>query len=61
MPLENHVSSSRLGGQRSQPVELCFVRDVKRLLANAKVKRLLSNRYPKLLEEFEEWAALETI
>lgn len=36
-------------------------RYVKRLLENAKVKRFLSNRYPDLLEEFEELAALESI
>lgn len=36
-------------------------RYVKRLLENPKVKRFLSNRYPELLEEFEELAALEAI
>ncbi len=36
-------------------------RYVKRLLENAKVKRFLKNRYPELLEEFEEIGALETI
>lgn len=36
-------------------------RYVKRLLENAKVKRFLSNRYPELLEEFEELAQLEAI
>jgi hypothetical protein len=36
-------------------------RYVKRLLENPKVKRFLSNRYPELLEEFEELSALEAI
>jgi hypothetical protein len=36
-------------------------RYVKRLLNNAKVKRFLSNRFPEILEEFQELAALETL
>jgi len=36
-------------------------RYVKRLLDNSKVKRFLSNRYPELLEEFQELAALESL
>ena len=36
-------------------------RHVKRLLENPKVKRFMSNRYPELLEEFEELVALETL
>jgi len=36
-------------------------RYVKRLLDNSKVQRFLSNRYPELLEEFQELAAMETI
>lgn len=36
-------------------------RYVKRLLENTKVRRFLSNRYPELLEEFQELAALESL
>lgn len=36
-------------------------RYVKRLLNNAKVKRFLTNRFPEILEEFQELAALETL
>jgi hypothetical protein len=36
-------------------------RYVKRLLENAKIKRFLGNRYPELLEEFEELASLEAL
>jgi hypothetical protein len=36
-------------------------RYVKRLLENAKVKRFMTNRYPELLEEIEELAALESL
>jgi hypothetical protein len=36
-------------------------RYVKRLLNNAKVKRFLSNRFPEILEEFQELSALETL
>ena len=36
-------------------------RYVKRLLENARVRRFLTNRYPELLEEFEELAALESL
>lgn len=36
-------------------------RYVKRLLDNAKIRRFLSNRYPELLEEFQELASLEAI
>ena len=36
-------------------------RYVKRLLENAKIKRFLGNRYPELLEEIEELAALEAL
>lgn len=36
-------------------------RYVKRLLENAKIKRFLSNRYPELLEEIQELAALESL
>lgn len=38
-----------------------IVRYVKRLLENARVKRFIGNRYPELLEELEELAALETL
>jgi hypothetical protein len=34
---------------------------VKRLLDNSRVKRFLTNRYPEILEEFQELAALETL
>jgi len=36
-------------------------RYVKRLLENAKIKRFLGNRYPELLEEIQELAALEAL
>ena len=36
-------------------------RYVKRLLENGKIKRFLGNRYPELLEEFEELASLEAL
>lgn len=36
-------------------------RYVRRLLENAKVKRFLTNRYPELLEEFQDLVALETL
>jgi hypothetical protein len=36
-------------------------RYVKRLLENAKIKRFLGNRYPELLEEFQELVALEAL
>jgi len=36
-------------------------RYVKRLLENQKIKRFLGNRYPELLEEFEELASLEAL
>lgn len=36
-------------------------RYIKRLLDNAKLKRFLGNRYPELLEEFQELAALEAL
>ena len=36
-------------------------RYVKRLLENAKVKRFLGNRYPEILEEFQEIAALDAL
>ena len=36
-------------------------RYVKRLLENAKVRRFLGNRYPEILEEFQELATLETL
>jgi len=36
-------------------------RYVKRLTENAKVKRFLGNRYPEILEEFQELAALNTL
>ncbi len=36
-------------------------RYVKRLLENTKIKRFLNNRYPELLEEFQELASLEAL
>ena len=36
-------------------------RYIKRLLENPKIKRFLGNRYPELLEEFQELAALESL
>jgi len=36
-------------------------RYVKRLLENTKIKRFFTNRYPELLEEFQELAALESL
>ena len=36
-------------------------RYIKRLLDNSKLKRFLGNRYPELLEEFQELAALEAL
>lgn len=36
-------------------------RYVKRLLENTKVKRFIGNRYPEILEEFQELTALETL
>jgi hypothetical protein len=36
-------------------------RYVKRLLENAKIKRFLGTRYPELLEEFQELAAIEAL
>lgn len=36
-------------------------RYVKRLLENPKVKRFVGNRYPELLEEFQELAAMESL
>ena len=36
-------------------------RYIKRLLENAKVKRFLGNRYPEILEEFQELAAIEAL
>ena len=36
-------------------------RYVKRLLENTKIKRFLGTRYPELLEEFQELAAIETL
>lgn len=36
-------------------------RYIKRLLENTKIKRFLGNRYPELLEEFQELAALESL
>ena len=36
-------------------------RYVKRLLENAKVRRFLGNRYPEILEEFQEIAALDAL
>jgi hypothetical protein len=36
-------------------------RYVKRLLENAKIKRFMGNRYPELLEEIQELAALESL
>jgi hypothetical protein len=36
-------------------------RYVKRLLENTKIKRFLSTRYPELLEEFQELAAIEAL
>lgn len=36
-------------------------RYVKKLLDNTKIKRFLGNRYPELLEEFEELASLEAL
>lgn len=36
-------------------------RYVKRLLENAKVKRFMTNRYPELLEELQELAALDSL
>lgn len=36
-------------------------RYVKRLLENTKVKRFVGNRYPELLEEFQELAAMESL
>jgi len=36
-------------------------RYVKRLLENAKVKKFMANRYPELLEEIEELAALDSL
>jgi hypothetical protein len=36
-------------------------RYVKRLLDNVRVKRFLTNRYPEILEEFQELAALEAL
>ena len=36
-------------------------RYVKRLLENAKVRRFLGNRYPEILEEFQELAALDAL
>jgi hypothetical protein len=36
-------------------------RYVKRLLENTKVRRFLGNRYPEILEEFQELAALDTL
>jgi len=36
-------------------------RHVKRLLENPKIKRFLSNRYPEILEEFQELGALEAL
>jgi hypothetical protein len=36
-------------------------RYVKRLLENPKIKRFLGNRYPELLEEFEELASIEAL
>jgi hypothetical protein len=36
-------------------------RYVKRLLENAKVKRFICNRYPEILEEIQELAALDTL
>ncbi|MDP1579575.1 MAG: plasmid partitioning protein RepB C-terminal domain-containing protein [Candidatus Didemnitutus sp.] len=36
-------------------------RYVKRLLENAKIKRFMANRYPELLEEIQELAALEAL
>jgi len=34
---------------------------VKRLLENVKVRRFLGNRYPEILEEFQELAALDAL
>lgn len=36
-------------------------RYVKRLLENTKIKRFVGNRYPELLEEFQELAAMESL
>jgi hypothetical protein len=36
-------------------------RHVRRLLENPKVKRFLANRYPEILEEFQELATLESL
>ena len=36
-------------------------RHVRRLLENPKVKRFIANRYPEILEEFEELATLESL
>ena len=36
-------------------------RYVKRLLENMKIKRFLTNRYPELLEEFQELASMESL
>lgn len=36
-------------------------RYIKRLLENARVKRFIGSRYPELLEEFQEMAALESL
>jgi uncharacterized ParB-like nuclease family protein len=36
-------------------------RHVKRLLENPKIKRFIANRYPEILEEFQEVAAMESL
>jgi hypothetical protein len=36
-------------------------RYVKRLLENAKIKRFIGNRYPEILEEFQELTVLEVL